>query len=100
MDETGAGWDPGYERVWGKNCDSILGLDAGLDEGIGEVLHPLCPGGQQSEQNTRNMNNRRKPDGISVVCRVLHIRVGDGDVVRIYQSTTKQKRQRVLSRND
>lgn len=40
-----------------------------------------------------------EPDGISVVRRVLYIWVGNGNAVGIYQSTTKQKCQRVLARN-
>ena len=45
VEGTGVGRDPGYERVWSENRDSILRLDTELDEGICEVLHPLSPGG-------------------------------------------------------
>ena len=35
----------GDKRVWGDDCDGILGFDAELDKGVCKVLNPLGPGG-------------------------------------------------------
>jgi hypothetical protein len=45
----------------------------------------------------RKKSTESKPNRIGVACRVLYIWMADGDVVGIYQSSTKKERQRILA---